>query len=144
MSHPNARWGEMDQPWWRSWQTQTTKEDTTMVAGQDMQPGELDGNGRYRGVPVPGLVGQQGMGQYGQGWKDGIDAVLTRAGDTDTSGDRTVSPEVSAFEAVTNEDKGAARDIVSRMSGRDRAVLSFWLGELGDIVSALETDRRWT
>lgn len=133
-------------------QEQTIKEDRIMGAGQDSLGGMF-----YRGVPVPENIRRAvGTGfqddPYVAGWKDGADAVLSRPGqdmtETDmetASGDTAVlSPadEVNAFALVTEDRTAEARDIVSRMSGRDRAVLSFWLTELSDIVSDLEGTRR--
>jgi hypothetical protein len=48
---------------------------------------------------------------------------------------------VQAFGHVTNDDPDTARDIVRRMSPRDRAVLSFTLEELSRIVSEEEQFR---
>lgn len=111
-----------------------------------MQP---EGRPCYRGVPMPTRIGQAGHAQYSEGWEDGVDAVLTRYGDMqpteDTAQDpdavRSPADEVNAFALVTEDRTDEARDIVSRMSGRDRAVLSFWLRELEDIVLHLETRR---
>lgn len=127
-----------------------------MVTGQDRHAED----GFYRGVPLPDSLVQAYAtnfpeDSYPAGWRDGVDAVLTRYGDMqptedtaqDTSAvvqDRTaLSPadEVNAFALVTEDRTDEARDIVSRMSGRDRAVLSFWLRELEDIVLHLETRR---
>lgn len=122
-----------------------------MGTGQDSLGGMF-----YRGVPVPENIRRAvGTGfqddPYVAGWKDGADAVLTRLSEDRTeqaaapdTGAVVLSPadEVNAFALVTEDRTAEARDIVSRMSGRDRAVLSFWLTELSDIVSDLEGTRR--
>lgn len=41
---------------------------------------------------------------------------------------------VNAFVLVTEDRRREASELVSRMSGRDLAVLSFWLKELSDVV----------
>lgn len=54
----------------------------------------------------------------------------------------SLSRDVSAFLAVTEDRVPEARRIVKDMSGRDRAVLSFWLQELSRIVEDAELSRR--
>jgi hypothetical protein len=44
--------------------------------------------------------------------------------------------ELAAFMAVVQDRPKDAKDIVSRMSRRDRALLSFYLRELGNVVDA--------
>lgn len=53
-----------------------------------------------------------------------------------------LSRDVSAFLAVTEDRVPEAQRIVKGMSGRDRAVLSFWLQELSRIVEDAELSRR--
>lgn len=52
-----------------------------------------------------------------------------------------LSRDVSAFLAVTEDRAPEAQRIVEDMSGRDRAVLSFWLQELSRIVDDAELSR---
>jgi hypothetical protein len=49
---------------------------------------------------------------------------------------------LEAFGRILEEDTDGARMIVRDMSGRDRAILSFWLRELEDIIDAEEVQRR--
>lgn len=94
-------------------------------------------------------------------WMKGVDAALKSQGGTrgprhTADGVRTVpgednvpedvkgplSRDVSAFLAVTEDRTQDARRTVKDMSGRDRAVLSFWLQELSRIVEDAELSRR--
>lgn len=102
-------------------------------------------------------------------WKDGVDAHVlamldkekarVQRADVTADGVRTIAPEgqdkgvpagtlpgslsrdVSAFLAITEDRRQDARGIVQDMSGRDRAVLSFWLRELSREVEDIEDMR---
>jgi hypothetical protein len=110
---------------------------------------------KYRGLAVPVTVaGAEDLDPYAMGWKDGVDAHYRRT--LDLARERQLSGRdlsvlklsgwsrdaVRAFGYLTQEDADTARQIVRRMSGPDRAVLSFYLQELSDIVSHEEMLRQ--
>lgn len=102
--------------------------------------------GDYRGVPVPGLL----PGTNWDAWKAGVDAHYARTLELSAGRDRdgrTVSvhpadkPFLDSFSRVLADDPDRAREIVRSLSGRDKAVLSFALGELSRLVSEEEMAR---
>lgn len=93
----------------------------------------------FRGVRIPGYnLGTAWASETAQQWRNGVLAALDSLG----LGEGDPSPEVQAFMAVIQDDPDTAVRLVADMSGRDRAVLSFWLHELSEIVDAAETARR--
>lgn len=102
--------------------------------------------GGYRGVPVPGLL----PGTNWDAWKAGVDAHYARTLELSAGrdeDDRTMSvqpsdkPFLNTFARVLEDDPDTARSLVKDLSGRDRAVLSFALGELSRLVSEEEMRR---
>lgn len=79
-----------------------------------------------------------------RGYGSTADGVRTVPGEDNVPEDTgtSLSRDVSAFLAVTEDRVQEARRIVKGMSGRDRAVLSFWLQELSRIVEDAELSRR--
>ena len=111
----------------------------------------------YRGVPMHAdVVGRTRVDEeYGAGWKDGVDAALrTAAGGVRVPADLqpdipfrpwdsvplsvTDQDAVRAFTAVIQDNPAEALKIVERMSPRDRAVLAFYLKEMGHIIDTVE------
>lgn len=127
------------------------------MAGMD----EWDPDTRtYRGVPAPEYVCTELLagrpGHTTRGWCEGVESALSRRFEFTADGVLSCVPEgqdsqdtgpslsrdVSAFLAVTEDRAPEARRIVKGMSGRDRAVLSFWLQELSRVVEDAELSRR--
>lgn len=121
-------------------------------------------NGRtYRGVTLPEAIYKaEGTGfqtdPYVVGWKEGVDAhyarTLERAKERAVSGKlgfepneniRLDAPEdmmsVRCLIHVLQDEPDKARALVRAMSGRDRALFTFTLGELSRVLSEEEDFR---
>jgi|SRR5689334_11076871 len=130
-------WDRLNEDWREGWRAGVG--DLTLHLSRPAQ--DVQG-GHYGGVPLPSLWDTRGVA-FQAAWQDGVDAAQSHRGqDTAAAPDLSPADEVNAFALVTEDRTDEARSIVSRMSGRDRAVLSFWLEELRDIISDAETGRR--
>ena len=93
---------------------------------------------KYKGVTVPDCVAvEDSNDDYAIGWKDGVDAAVQSRVE-----DALVSPEISAFIAVTVDAPDTSRAIVRDLSPRDRAILTFYLNELGRLIEEEDGFRR--
>lgn len=109
-----------------------------MVVGQEGQP-EF-----YRGQPLPKSWSDTSS-YFQRGFREGVDTVLGRrdgaqAGQGAARQDKSLEDELvlSAFEAVMEDRRADALAEVRKLSGRDRAVLSYWLQELSGVLDDAE------
>lgn len=106
----------------------------------------------WKGVPMPEEVREAvDTGRlddpYPSGWVRGVDDALASRRDlpSDTGALKITGwtkDVVRAFAHVVEDDPDTAVRLVADMSAKDRAVLSFWLRELEEIVDSAETARR--
>lgn len=97
----------------------------------------------YRGVHVPASVvkatsaGEQDHDPYTIGWKDGVDGALNSRRDNAAEYPLKLTgwakDAVRAFGYIAGDNPDEARQIIRRMSPKDRAVLQYVLGELSRI-----------
>lgn len=93
----------------------------------------------HRGVPIPEAFVDVPEIAEAATWRQGVDHTLDYIGRESA---KEIPVEIRALSAIINDNPASAARIIGDMSGKDRAVFTYYLTVLGSLIDAVDFRER--